>query len=261
MFILSNALVQIKKYREYIIYAIRSELKLSLAGTYLGYVWWVLDPLMYMLVYVLVVQVIFERGGPLFPVYVFCGLLPWKWTSTSVVQSTSSIKSNASILSQVYMPKFILPLIKISVNAFYFLFGFIVLLVLLLFYGIPYSFHFFEVIFVVVPNFMFLLGMGFVFAHIGVYFKDIQNILTFTIRFWFYLSPILYDIVDIPDSIRFLWWLNPMTTFFISYRNVLMYNTSPLYLELSLWFLFSVSLSYIGLKLMYAYDKNYVKVI
>ncbi|PAB58274.1 ABC transporter permease [Anaeromicrobium sediminis] len=261
MNILKQAYDDLKKYREFMMYSIKSELKVNLTETYLGYIWWLLDPLMYMLVYILVVSVIFGRGDKNFPVFVFCALLSWKWTSTTITTSTSSIKSRSGLLHQIYIPKFLLPLIKNITNSVYYIFGLSMLLVLIGIYKIPFTLHIFEFVPIFFVQFMFLYGLGTILAHLGVYFRDINNILTFSLRLWFYLSPSLYTLDRIPEKIRFLWWFNPMTTFYTSYRNIFMHGISPLYKELGIWLCVSIILMATGLKFLYKFDKNYTKVI
>ncbi len=251
----------LKKYKEFIIYSIRSELKVNLTETYLGYIWWLLDPLMYMLVYILVVVVIFGRGDENYPIFIFSALLSWKWTATSIRTSTSSIKAKAGILHQTYIPKFILPFIKNCVSSIYYLFGLTMLVVLIKLFKVPFTFHIFEFIPIFITHFLFLFGIGTILAHLGVYFRDINNILNFVLRLWFYLSPGLYNLDMIPEKIRNLWWLNPMTTFYASYRNVFLYAQHPIYKPLVIWFVISIIVIILGLKYLYKFDKNYTKVI
>lgn len=256
-----KAIKDFMNYKDYVVYTVKSELKLQISGTFLGYLWWILDPLMYMLVYMLVVMVIFDRGGPDFPIYVFSALVPWKWTISSITDSTTSIKGKANILHQVYIPKFILPLIKCLINTSKFFFGILVLLIMLFFFNINYSFMNLTFFIVFAVHFLFVLGLSLNLAHVGVYFKDINNILNFLLKLWFYLSPALYQLESIPEKIRFLWWINPMTALFISYRNLFMYNLHPEYLFLGIWAVISLGLIYVGLKQLYKYDKIYTKVI
>lgn len=257
----NKAINDFKNYKDYVIYTVKSELKVQVSGTFLGYFWWILDPLMYMLVYMLVVMIIFDRGGPDFPIYVFSALVPWKWTVSSINDSTSSIKGKANILHQVYIPKFLLPLIKCLINTSKFFFGVLVLMVMIPFFNIDYSLINLTFFVVFAVHFLFILGLSLNLAHIGVYFKDINNILSFSIRLWFYLSPALYQIADIPERVRFLWWFNPMTTFYASYRNLFMYGEHPEYLFLGIWTLVSLGLIYVGLRHLYKHDKIYTKVI
>lgn len=251
----------IVKYREYILYSVKADLMVNLSGRYLGYIWWILDPLMYMMVYVVVVAFIFDRGEPNYPIFVFSALLIWKWVSQSINRNTNSIKSKSGILKQIYIPKAILPMIQVIVSSIYFLFGVLALLVMLPFFGIEYSWHIFEFSLIFIVTFMFTFGVGLNVAHLGVYFRDINNILAFGLRLWFYMSPGLYSIDRIPQEYRYIWWFNPMTTIYSSSRNVLMYNESPLYFELAIWLIISLALVFYGLYLLNKNDKNYTKVI
>jgi len=249
------------KYREYILYATKSELKIQLSSTFLGYLWWILDPLLYMLIYMLLVMLIFKRGEENFPIFIFCALIPWKWTVSSIVDSTSSIKSKVGVLEQVYIPKPVLPLIRVLVNTVKYFFGIVILLILIAAFKIPFSLHNIEFIVVFIIHFLFIFGLSLILSHVGIFFKDIRNILIFTVRLWFYLSPGLYSLERIPQKFQFLWWMNPMTTFFLSYRNIFLYDTFPLYKQLLPWALFSIILIFIGLKYLYKFDKQYMKVI
>jgi len=261
MLIFKKIVNDVKSYKEYILYATRCELKIQLSSTYLGYIWWVLDPLLYMLVYMLLVMLIFKRGEENFPVFIFCALIPWKWTSKSIMDSIDSIKGKSNILNQIYISKPVLPLIKVLLNTAKFFFGIFVLLILIMLFKIPYSLHYFEFIIIFAVQFLLIFGLSLVFSHLGIFFRDIKNILIFVIRLWFYVSPGLYSLERIPQEFRFLWWLNPMTTFFISYRNIFLYNKSPLYMQLLIWTVISILIIYLGLRHLYRFDKKYMKMI
>ncbi len=261
MNLLKETFLQSKKYEEYFRYTIKSNLKTNLQGSYLGYLWWLLDPLMFMLVYVFVVSIIYQRGGDNFPVKVFCGTLSWKWSSTALMQSANSIKSKSGVLKQIYLPKFLLPLISVATNAIYYIFGLIVLLPLLLYFKIPLTIHIFEIVVVFFVQFLFLTGTTMILSHIGVFFSDLLNILNFTIRFWFFATPIMYTLEDMPVKLRKVSVLNPMSVIIESYRDVIIYDKSPDYVLLLGWTVASLGLIYVGLKILKKYDRNYTRVI
>lgn len=250
----------LRRYRDYLWCAVTSDLRIQFSGTYLGAIWWLLDPLANMLVYVLVVQIIFERGGPNYPAFVFNGLLPWKWTATAIQQSADSIRAKSSVLMQVYMPKFLLPLQRSLVSTCDFLLGTVILVAMNLVYGGKISWHMLEFIPIVVVQFTVLLAIGMLVAHLGVFFRDIRSILGFVLRLFFYLSPTLYGLENVPKEIRAFWWLNPMTPIFTSYRQIFMQGRSPLYGPLIVWFLLSALLLVAGLRLLSRFDRAYTKV-
>ncbi len=261
MSILKRFIKDVVKYKEYVYLSSRSELKTQVSETVLGYLWWILDPFLQMLIYTLLVTFIMKKKMENFAVFAFIALLPWKWFLTSISSSTDCIKKKASVLQQVYLPKFILPLIKCLVNLVKFIFGFVVIFILLFAFKIKPTFHIIEVIPVIIVNGLFLYGVCLHVAHYGVFLTDLKNMMNHLTRLWFYVSPGIYHISQIPEKYRFLWWLNPMTTFFESYRNVIMYGKSPLYGYLLVWFVVSCVILYLGLRNSYKFDKNYTKVI
>lgn len=80
-------------YKGYITYATKANLKAEVAGSYLNWLWWILDPLLFMLVYSFVALIVFGKGEPYFPIFVFIGLNSWKFFSRSVSKSVKMIRS------------------------------------------------------------------------------------------------------------------------------------------------------------------------
>lgn len=257
--LISKTISDLKQYKEFIFYNSKYELKVQVANTLLGYVWWLLDPLFHMLVYTIMVTFIFNGRMEGFAVFVFCALLPWKWYTSTIMNSANCVKAKLGILNQTYIPKFVLPLTQIIVNFTKFIFGLIILFPMIFIFDLKLSFHFFEIVIVIFVNALFLYGCSLLIAHYGVFFKDIKNVLTHVVRLWFYLSPGLYSLDQVPESVRFLWWLNPNTTLFESYRNVIMFESPPLYLPLSILGIVSLGLIYLGLSKLNKYDKAYLK--
>ena len=250
---------EIYRYRNYIIYAVKSDLKAQVSNTMLGYLWWLLDPLLNMLIYTLLVTFIFQKNIPNFPVFVYCALLPWKWATATFSSSAKCIRANIGILNNVQMPIFILPLVHTIVNFIKYLFGLIVLFGLVLVFRIPLTIHIVEIIPVIVVNFIFIFGFALIFTHIGVIIKDFNNTLSHILRVWFYLSPGMYALEGISSSYRNIWWFNPMTTIFISYREVVMYGRNPLYKGLMIWFIIGIVIIWLGLNTLYKNTGSYGK--
>jgi len=251
----------LKKYKEYIIYSTKSDLKRQVAGTLFGYLWWLLDPLLHMFVYTVLVTIIFKRDQPAFPLFVFCALLCWKWLTSSLGSSATCIKRKSGIIRQIYLPKFVLPLIDVATNFVKFLFGIVILLIMMGIYRIVPTWHMMEVAPILIVNFFLIYGISLNFAHIGAIYSDFKNLISHLLRLWFYLSPGLYSLSRIPEEYRWLWRLNPITSIFESYRNVIMYGTSPMYKDLGIWLIISIIILILGINKIYKFDKNYAKVV
>ena len=188
----------------------------------LGQLWTFLDPLMLMGVYTVLVVFIFKRNEPQFPVLLFCCILSWRWFSTSLSQTTTILKDNQKILTSVTFPRKILPLSCILDGFIDYLAGLLILIPLLIVFNASFSFNMLWLPILLAIQLMLTTGLVFICATIGAYYTDLRNILQFTLRLWFYLSPALYSITLIPDRYKTTYMiLNPFASLFESYKNVL----------------------------------------
>jgi ABC-type polysaccharide/polyol phosphate export permease len=205
-----------------------SDLKVSHKNKLFGFLWTVLDPLMMMGVYVLLVRVIFKRGGPQFPILLFCSLLAWKWFTTSLSDSVVSITAKAKLIQTVYFPKAVLPLSKVIGGAIEYLFGLSVLVPLLFIFKANITFMVLWLPVLLLIQLLFTIGASLLCACLGIYFRDLQNILRYSLRVWFYLSPALYSVKDqIPPRFQHIYMLNPFAALFTSYKNILIRGQAP----------------------------------
>ena len=97
-----------KRYFAYAKFAARADLKAEVASSYLNWLWWVLDPLLFMMVYTFIAIVVFRSSVQYFPLFVFVGLTLWNFFNKTVIQSVKLVRNNSSIVSKVYVPKYIL---------------------------------------------------------------------------------------------------------------------------------------------------------
>ena len=123
----------IRKYFHYSIVSARSQLKSEVANSYLNWLWWILDPLCFMLIYTFIFGYVFQAREPYFPVFIFIGLSMWDFFNRMVTGSIKIVKNNKAIVSKVYLPKYILVLVRMWVNGFKMLisFGIVVLMMLI----------------------------------------------------------------------------------------------------------------------------------
>ncbi|MCA0970976.1 ABC transporter permease [Halobacillus litoralis] len=259
--IIGNLFKTISRYKDLIWHLTKSELKSNVARTYMGFFWWILDPLLYMCIFYFLVHVILDRGGPDYPVFLFIALIPLKWTTSCLVDATNSIQSKGNIIKQIYVPKVVFVLVKLSINTIKFLISLTVLLIFLVVYGDSLSIFSLLLPFILLLHLCWLFPMMLILAHIGVYFKDIKNLMQYVTRVLLYVSPVLYSLSTVPEEIVKYLYINPLTLLIVSYRNILMYQDSPLTLELGILLIASIIFTLVGLHLIYKYDKKYVKVI
>src|SRR5690625_6008773 len=102
---MKNYYQELLQRKDLLYYLIKSGLKADNRNSYLGYFWWLLDPLLNVLVYYFLVGIILQRGGENFAVFLVIGLVAWRWMQTTINSSAKSIIRYSSIINQVYLPK------------------------------------------------------------------------------------------------------------------------------------------------------------
>ena len=213
-------------------YLVRAELHKHGADTLLGNVWWILDPLLQMAVYVVFVSVIAKIDKPDYPLFVFCAILPWKWFSSAVNDGILSVTARERIIKQVRFPKIVLPFASTLGGIVNFTFGLIPLLGLMLFFY-PHRIGPTLLLIPVIAGvqLVFSLAVAIFVSALNVFFRDIANVARHGLRLWFYLSPALYSFEDVANRAGglagTLFSLNPWTWLFESYRDVIYSETMP----------------------------------
>ena len=225
------------RYRGLIQTLVARELKARYRGSVLGFFWSFANPLLLLLVYTFVFSVILPgfRGGDLEPyaLFLFCGLLPWTWFSSSLLESSNVLIANGNLIKKVMFPAEILPIVSVLSNMLHFFFAIPVLTLFLLFYGLngqlPGPINFTELIWlpvVIAVQFLLTLGFGLVLAALTVHFRDLKDLLGNLLTLWFFATPIIYPMSMLPARGKFLMDLNPMAHLAISYQEILFYDGS-----------------------------------
>jgi lipopolysaccharide transport system permease protein/teichoic acid transport system permease protein len=215
-------------------YLVQADLTNKGADTLLGNVWWVLDPLLQMAVYVVLVSVISGRIRPDYPLFIFAAILPWKWFASSINDAVTSVVSRERIIKQVQFPKIILPVAAALSGIVNFGFGLVALAGLLLaFYSDRASPMVVFLPVVAIVQFTFTLAAAITVSAINVFYRDVGNVMRHLLRLWFYLSPGLYSAQQLAEisaghpTIGRLLELNPFSVLFESYRDVIYDGVPP----------------------------------
>ncbi len=231
----------------------------------LGYLWWLLDPLLFMLVYYMVVVVVFQRSGKNQPYILFllCGLIPFKFFSQSVVQSVESIIRAAPIIKSINFPKAIVPLSVVMTNLIYFFFGMLVAVFVALLYSRSYptmvNINYLYFPFVLAVQLLLTIGLSFIVSVFSIYFTDMKNILSHLIKAWYFASPGLYSLDRLPESARKYMLINPLTGIMSSYRQIMMFDNHPFHLDLAVSALVSLLLFVAGYVVLRLFENRLVK--
>lgn len=255
----------VKRFNKYALYSAKANLKTEVANSYLNWLWWILDPLCFMLIYTFVFGVVFNSKEDFFTVFIFIGLTLWNFFSKTVNQSVRLVKMNKSIVSKVYIPKFMLVLVRMYVNGFKMLISLVIIVIMILAYRVPITWNVLYIIPVLLTLFVLTFGISTILLHFGVFVEDLSNVTNLVLRLLFYLTGIFYDVqkklkrmapLDV-IAVR----VNPMAFLLASARGALLYGQTPHRKILLLWFVISVLISALGVRLIYKNENSYVKVI
>lgn len=246
---------------ELVKYLVISNLKLAHQNLVLGYLWWLLDPLLWMAVYWLLVVGIFDRGEPDYPLFLLCAILPWRAFMTSIGQSMTCVSGQERLIKLVAFPKAVLPMAVVLSNGVNLAFGFAILILVAVLYGMPLTFYVLLLPFIAFIQLAFTAGLAFILSIATIHFADLQNIMRFTVRIWFYLSPGLYAVERVPLRFRDLYMLNPFAPIFTSYRDVIMYGQTPEWGWLAIAALMALATLTVGFLFFIWREGNLAKVI
>lgn len=227
--LLLEATTEVLSRRRLVRYLVQAEVKKRGANTLLGNIWWVLDPLLLMAVYVVLVTIITRRSIPDYPLFLFSAILPWKWFSTAIVDATGSVVNHHRLVRQIAFPKIVLPLAATSAAVVGFAFGLIPLAAILLLYPERLSPLVVLIPLIAVVQYVFTLAVALLVAAGNVFVRDLGNVMRHLLRLWWYLSPGLYslalldgvDLLDAQPWLRTLIELNPFAVLFEAYRSVI----------------------------------------
>jgi ABC-type polysaccharide/polyol phosphate export permease len=249
-------------------YMVSANMKRTHVDTVLGQIWWVLDPLLQMAIYVVLVEIIFNRGTPDYPLFIFAAILPWKWFAIAIGSSTGSITAREGLIRQVQFPKIVLPAAGVVSATVSFAISLVALALMYVMYTDRLSWWLLAIPIIAVVQFAFSLGLGFLLAALNTFYRDVQNLLGHVLRLWFYASPGLWSFQDhLTDSpLRPLLMLNPMAPILESYRSVIYgttegVHTGPDFLGLAIVMLFSIGLILVGILLFKRMEPAFAKVV
>lgn len=221
--------------RRLVRYLVQADMRKRGADTLLGNFWWILDPLLQMLVYVIFVTIIVSRGKatPDYPLFIFAAILPWKWFSTSVIDATSSVSSQDRLIKQIQFPKLVLPVSSTTAGVVGFAFGLIPLGGLMLFYSDRITPFLLLIPLIAAVQYVFTLAFSVLLSAGNVFFRDLGNAARHILRLWWFLSPGLYSLAAFDEVqlfrdhpvLRTVAAANPFAVLFEAYRKVI-YGTT-----------------------------------
>lgn len=208
------------------------ENKLRYMGSWLGYLWSLLPPIALVISFYFVFKYILRVQDPTFLPHLVIGTIHWTLFVQIISQSAEVLTGNAGLIQKVYFPRILLNLAMIVTNLRFWLIGFAVVVIFLpLLNGqISTAMIAYPAIFILFM--MMLTGFSLFISALNIVFKDIKYLLEVIFQLWFWMTPIVYKVEQVPQEYRSFFMLNPVTPYIIAAQDIFVKGQFP---SISIW--------------------------
>jgi len=230
------SLRELAEYWELLYFLVWRDVKVRYKQTFIGVAWAILQPVMTMMIF----TVIFGNFAKLpsdglpYPIFAFTALLPWNYFSQAISRSGLSLVGDSSLIRKVYFPRLIIPLASVAAPLVDFFVSFLVLLIMMAWFGIAPSWGLLFLPLFLLLALMTALAVGLWLSPLNVRYRDVGHTIPFLLQFWMYASPVAYSISLIPEKWRLLYSLNPMAGVIEGFRWALLGKESPAFAVMAL---------------------------
>ena len=219
---------ELYQYRELLKTNVKKDIRGKYKASFLGVLWSFVNPLLQVLVYAIVFPYIMRVQTDNYLIFLICGIIPWTWFTTAIMNGANCITINGDLIKKVYFPREILPISIVTSGMINFLISCVIILLFVLFGGLGISWHLVFLPFVVLIQYIICLAGAFLISSLNVYVRDVEYLVVFIINMLFYATPVLYS-VDMFEGSWLMWIfrLNPMAHIINAYRDIFYVHTVP----------------------------------
>ncbi|MCF6355620.1 MAG: ABC transporter permease [Candidatus Polarisedimenticolaceae bacterium] len=223
-------------------------------GTHLGFLWVVLEPLLMLAVYTFVFRVIFSRhwhpegeSTLEFSIILFSGLLVFNLFRETINNAPRLVLRNANYVKKVVFPLEVLPLVSVLSGFYHLCVSFIVLIISCLLNNGSLHVEILYIPFILLPYILIIYGASLFLASVGVYLRDIAQIIGMMVMATLFLSAIFYPIESVPEQYRIWFYLNPVAFTVDQFRGAVIWGRTPQWQWMLLYYPVSIIISWLGI--------------
>jgi lipopolysaccharide transport system permease protein len=246
-------------YLELVLFSTYAELRAERARSYLGLIWWILEPAMNMAVYYFVFAVILRSSQPDYIPFLLVGLTLWQWFKSCVSHGGYSIWQQLPLIRQVRLPAHVFPSVQILADTVKFVFILALLLCVLWFSGHPPNVAYVALLPVLLVELVFAAGTAYCMAAIVPFLPDLRFVIEQLLQVMMFLSGVVFALDMVPESLRGWFALNPMVVLVDAGRSIILYGRWPDWIALGRVTLISLALYAFGTFLIARLQARYVK--
>ncbi|MDD2714481.1 MAG: ABC transporter permease [Candidatus Wallbacteria bacterium] len=245
---------------QFLRHLVKIDIQLRYHGTFFGFFWTMLNAFAMITIFTFVFGYVLKVPLPRFPVFLFCGYLPWLFFSSCMINSCFSILKSATLVRKIYFPRETLVIAEIVSQFLVYLSSFAVFLLCFSLTGwLNVSWELLPLLpLLFICLFLLSLGFGFLLSLINVFFRDVAYFVEVLITIWFYMSPIFYPLEWVPERVQFLVRTNPITSIIEAFRAIFYGGTYNLW---HLWYpgILSVVIFLLGYRIFLLYEQQIVE--
>lgn len=254
-----NQLKELYSYREMMYNLVKKDLRTRYKGSFLGFLWTFINPLLQLVIYTIVFSTIMRVDVEQFYIYLFVALIPWIFFTSAIQGGATSVIAGKDLIKKIYFPRLIMPISVVNAAFMNMLFSMSIVFLALLVSGIGLSKYIIFLPIIMILEYLLALGLAFIFSALNVFFRDLEHILGIIIMGWFYLTPIVYTLDMVPEQYTKLFYFNPMTNIVMAYREILYYKQMPDFTALWQILIWSIGFIIIGYWIFQKLQKRFVE--
>ena len=237
------------------------DIKARYQDTWLGFVWPLVNPILYAGVLVFLFQYVLELNIRRFSSFVLIGVLGYNWFRSAVSQATRCITANRHLAKRPGFIKEVFPIIAVTINLFDFLLAIPILILVIAIGGGHLSYALLSIPLLVLIQFVFTLGIAFLLATVNLVFRDTAHLVDIALTLGFFLTPIFYDVEQGPVRFRIVYYLNPLVPLLRGYREAISVGTWPHWWVMAILALLGLVLTILGWWIFNKYGNRFIEEI
>jgi lipopolysaccharide transport system permease protein len=249
-----------RRYWDLLCYKVYVEIKTELSMSFLGILWWFIEPVIYLMAFYTIFAIGFKQSENDYVFFLLLGLISWKWFSASVLSSTKAIETHMNIIQQVYFPKLLLTITVLCSNTLKFFMVFLVFIFLFIITGHTFTKHLIALPLIFILQFLWTAAIAGLCSSITPLFPDIKLLVHHSMIILMFSSGIYFNISKLSEDIQILFYLNPMAVIIESYRDILINQQWPNWGYLSIVSISSLIVLLITVQVFNYFDRQYAKV-
>lgn len=234
---------ELREYKDLFYFLVWRDIKVLYKQTILGFAWAIIRPVLAMIVF----SIVFGRlaqvpsDGVPYPIFSYVALLPWTYFSTAMTSSTQSLITNANMLTKIYFPRLIIPMTPVLAGLVDFGIAFLVLGVLMLWYGIAPTWNVLFLPLLILLMILTASGIGMWLSALAIQYRDVRFAIQFIAQLLMYAAPVVWPVSLVPEQFRLLYGLYPIAGVIEGFRSSLL-GTTPMPWDLILMGMLSAAM-------------------